>query len=159
MENKMNLHFRFANENDSKLYFDWANDELVRENSFNKEPILHENHVKWFQSKLQSKDCFFYLFLNDENKPVGQVRIDKGGDEIIIGISIDKNFRGQSLGGILLEMASDDYLSKHPTATILAYIKKENTASLNIFMKAGFTNKETVIAHNSESYKLYKTLK
>ena len=152
------LHFRFANEKDTDLYFNWANDETVRVNSYNQEPIVFKNHVKWFHSKLESKDCFFYLFLSQENKPAGQVRIDKSIDEVVTGISVDDRFRGYSLGAKMLIMACDDYLKKHPKAIIAAYIKKENTASLNIFLKAGFSNIVNVTEHNSESYKLTKKL-
>ena len=154
----VDLHFRFAEEKDTDLYFNWANDETVRSNSYNQEPIVYENHVKWFHSKLKSEECFFYLLLSQENKPAGQVRIDKSGDEVIIGISVDKDFRGYSLGAKMLIMACDDYLKKQPHATIVAYIKKENTASLNIFVKAGFTDIMEVTEHNSESYKLTKKI-
>ena len=154
----VDVHFRFAEEKDTDLYFNWANDDAVRANSFNQEPIVYENHVKWFHTKLKSEECFFYLFLSQENKPAGQVRIDKIGDEVIIGISVDKEFRGYSLGAKMLVMACDDYLKKQPRATIIAYIKKENTDSLNIFVKAGFSNIVEVMEHNSESYKLTKKL-
>src|SRR6185436_6613216 len=117
---KDNLHFRFANESDVDLYFKWANDSLVRENSFNQKLISYEDHVKWFKSKLASNDCLFYLFLNEENVPVGQVRIDKN-DEIVVGITVDEKFRGKSLGVEMLKMACSDFLSKKPDSTIVAY--------------------------------------
>jgi len=154
--NQDNLHFRFANVMDTNLYFEWANDDAVRANSFNQEPIPYDNHVEWFHSKFESPECFFYLFLSKHNLPVGQIRIDKSGDEIIIGISIDKHFRGLSLGSKMLKMACDDYLEKYPNREIVAYIKKENLASISIFMNAGFSDKQEVIAHNMDSYKLTK---
>jgi len=150
------IHFRLANESDTNLYFDWANDELVRKNSFNQNPIVYENHVNWFHSKLNSKDCFFYLFLNEVNIPVGQVRIDKTGSEIITGISIDKAFRGKSLGLEMLLQSTEDYLKKYPTAEIVAYIKVENTASYTIFKKAGFGDEKIVTEPEGKSYKLFK---
>jgi RimJ/RimL family protein N-acetyltransferase len=87
-----NLKFRYAVLDDSDLYYAWANDLIVRKNSFNSTEINYEHHVNWFSNKLSSKDCLFYLFLNEENTPVGQVRIDKSNDEIVIGISIDEKF-------------------------------------------------------------------
>ena len=56
----------------------------------------------------------------------------------------------------MLKMACDDYLEKHPNKEIVAYIKKENLASLSIFMNAGFSDKQEVKAHNMDSYKLTK---
>ena len=156
METKESLHFRFANEDDVDLYFEWMNDKLVRENSFNQKALVYNDHVKWFQSKLISGDCFFYLFLNPKNQPVGQVRIDNNHKEIIIGISIDKNYRGKGIGAAMIETASSDYLQKFPLSVIVAYIKVENRASYHSFKKAGFNQEEIVNVQNCESYKLYK---
>ncbi|MDF2438595.1 MAG: Acyl-CoA N-acyltransferase [Bacteroidota bacterium] len=151
------LHFRFAREEDLDLYFRWANDPVVRQNSYSINQVIYENHVKWFKEKILNPDYYFYLFLNASEHPVGQVRIVKG-DETIIGISIDENFRGQALGSKMLEIACEDFLSKNPASTIVAYIKKENAPSLFAFRKAGFRNEELVIEQGSESYKLYKNL-
>ena len=150
------LHFRFAKESDVDIYYKWTNDPLVRSNSFNQNPVEYNDHVNWFLSKLNSKECHFYLFLNEENKHAGQVRIDSNGKETIIGISIDEAFRGKSLGAEMLKQSTDDYLHKHSSAVIVAYIKEENVASFNIFKKAGFSNEEIVIEQGSKSYKLYK---
>jgi RimJ/RimL family protein N-acetyltransferase len=150
------ITFRFADINDAKLYFDWANDTTVRKNSYQKDPISFENHIKWFTNKLNSPDCFFYLFLAEGSVPAGQVRIDKSGDEIIIGISIDEKFRGKHLGSEMLIQASDDYLMKFPEAVISAYIKEDNISSIKAFEKAGFKDPEKVVIEGSPSYKLKK---
>lgn len=152
------LHFRFADKGDMDLYFRWANDPLVRLNSYDPVPIPYENHINWFNKKVVSGSCFFYLFFNEENEPVGQVRIDKSQVEIVIGISIDEAFRGKSLGAEMLEKSSNHYLQQYPSATVVAYIKVENTPSCNIFKKAGFTDEEIVTEQGYKSYKLYKKL-
>jgi RimJ/RimL family protein N-acetyltransferase len=138
------IHFRFARESDTDLYYKWSNDSVVRNNSYNQDEITYESHVKWFNSKLQSPVCFFYLFLNEENQPIGQVRIDNNGKETVIGISIDEHFRGKKLGSILIQMASEDYLKNHSSENLVAYIKQENSASYNSFTKAGFGKEEIV---------------
>jgi spore coat polysaccharide biosynthesis protein SpsF len=148
------IRFRFAEENDADLYYKWANDPVVRTNSYNQEKISYEDHIKWFNARIHSADCLFYLFL-DDNVPAGQVRIMKG-KETIIGISIDEKFRGRSMGSIMLNMATDDYFTKYPGSTITAYIKTENTPSFNIFKKAGFKDEEIVEVQGCKSYKLNK---
>lgn len=151
------LYFRVANSSDSELYFNWANDPVVRLNSFNQNEISFEDHNKWFSNKLNSPDCFFYLFVDlISNKPVGQVRIDKSGSEVVIGISIDEHFRGKSLGIEMLTKASSDYLERFPDATIVAYIKIENLPSYNLFKKAGFGGEEFSDYNGSRIYKMYK---
>lgn len=150
------IHFRFAKESDTDLYYKWSNDSVVRNNSYNQDEITYESHVKWFNSKLQSPVCFFYLFLNEENQPIGQVRIDNNGKETVIGISIDEQFRGKKLGSILIQMASDNYLKNHSSENIVAYIKQENSASYNSFTKAGFGKEEIVTEKGIKSCKLFK---
>lgn len=153
----VHLHFRLANKADAELYFNWRNDPLVKNNSYNPTEIDYEQHVKWFLSKLESNTCNFYLFLNSENKPVGQVRIDTAENEDIIGISIDKDFRGKSIGREMLEQSTGDYLQSNPSSSIVAYIKQENKPSYSIFKKAGFSNEEMVVEQGIKSYKLFKT--
>ncbi|MNE58469.1 hypothetical protein D3C80_1535010 [compost metagenome] len=67
------------------------------------------------------------------------VRFSTSEDETVIGITIDKAFRGQSIGYKILIEACNYYHSHYPDRTITAYIKKENIASINSFQKAGFT--------------------
>ena len=143
---------------DLDLYFNWSNDKTVRENSYQQEQVLYKDHVNWFTKKLNSPNCFFFLFLNEQFKPVGQVRIDKPKEEIIIGISIDEKYRGLGLGSEMLKQACDNYLIKFPTSEIIAYIKEENTASLQIFKKAGFANEKLESIEGGKSYILSKTI-
>lgn len=150
------IHFRFAKETDVDKYFKWTNDPTVRNNSYNQSEVSYENHVKWFNSKLASKDCFLYLFLNEENTPIGQIRIEKNEKETIIGISIDYAQRGKGFASRMLQMASEDYLKKHTLEAITAYIKIENTSSYHSFVKAGFGGEELVTEQGFKSYKLYK---
>lgn len=150
------LKMRFAKLADVDLYYNWANDALVRQNSYNSEEIKYNQHGDWFTNKLNSKDCFFYFFLNEENIPVGQVRIDKSKDEIIIGISIDEKYRGKGLGAQMLKQGCEDYLYKFPKDEIIAYIKEENVSSINQFIKAGFVKTANVIVNECNSFRFEK---
>jgi RimJ/RimL family protein N-acetyltransferase len=153
----MKLKFRKANIEDAQLYFNWANDKTVRENSFNRSEINFDQHVAWFSNKLRSTNCFFYLFINEEEKPVGQVRIDNTDGETIIGISIDEHFRGKGLGLGMLTQACNDYFKIFPKAEIIAYIKEENSASINLFTKANFIKIANLKVGDNNSYKFHKT--
>lgn len=151
------LTFRLAQQEDSELYFNWANENLVRQFSFNQDKISFADHHQWFQNKLKSPNCYFYLFFDDKTqKPAGQVRIDKSGEELVIGISIDKDFRGNGLGREMLRKATIAYHQAFPNVTIVAYIKIENQASYQLFKKAGFEKEERSIYNGCEVYKLYK---
>lgn len=150
------LSFRMADKNDVMLYFNWANDSEVRANSYKIESIEYEDHCRWFFAKLASGNCFFYLFLNKYNQPVGQVRIDKGAKETTIGISVDKLFRGKSLSGKMLGIATDEYLRMCSGDKVTAYIKYENVSSFKSFITAGFTEQGVVEISGFKSYQLIR---
>ncbi len=149
------LVWRFANTSDVELYFDWANDDLVRSNSFVQQKITHEDHVAWFNRKLNSSSCKFYLFIKN-GEPAGQVRIDLAGNEVVIGVSVDKAYRGMGLSSKMIEQASDHYLQNNTNNEIIAYIKEENKASYKSFRQAGFVDLEITDVNGMRSYKLIK---
>ncbi len=151
------VHYRMANEEDVLLYYKWANDSVVRNNSFNKDVIEYDSHCKWFFSKLSSDKCFLYLFFNKHNIPIGQVRIENTGIETIIGISIDEKYRGRAFSNKMLIKATEDYLSKHSKEKIVAYIKHGNIASLKSFISAGFIEQEIMNHEEVKCYKLFKS--
>ena len=152
----MKISFRKAILEDADLYYNWANDLLVRANSFNSKPINYDNHIKWFSNKLLSDTNNFYLFLNELNIPVGQVRIEATSLEAIIGISVDKDFRGLGLSTEMLIQSTKDYLKKHPKSIITAYVKTENISSNKSFLNAGFKQETIQKVEGAESYKLIK---
>ena len=152
----MDLKFRFASIHDLVKYFEWVNDENVLANSFNSEQISFDDHQKWFKEKLVDKNTFLYLFLTEENLSVGQVRIEKCNHETIIGITIDKAFRGRLLAHQMLLLSTENYLDKFPNDTILAYIKSGNTVSKSVFLKAGFSNEQKTSFKGSECITLSK---
>ncbi|MCC6690032.1 MAG: GNAT family N-acetyltransferase [Bacteroidia bacterium] len=147
------IQFRYASQDDIHLLFRWANDELVRENSFNTDAINIKEHTLWFEAILNSKTDLIYIFTNENLDPIGNVRIYNSNDEIIIGIAIDQNFRGRSFGAIMLTLATKDYFKQKKNKQISAYIKKTNLPSLNIFLKAGFKFEKNISIHGNECVK------
>lgn len=152
------LSFRLAGNEDVDLFFDWANDPLTRSNSYNKEPIPYEDHVKWFNQQLESTNNRFYVFLNEEGIPVGQVRISSDNlNEAIISLLVDIHHRGKGYATEMIEKASDDFLLINSGYRILAYIFKTNQASCYSFLKAGYTCLKEDIIKSVPSYILYKS--
>jgi ribosomal protein S18 acetylase RimI-like enzyme len=94
------------------------------------------------------------LFSDQSKTPVGQVRIEKTAKETVIDISIDKSYRGLSLGPFMLEEACSDYLKKFPGEVIYSLVKKENIASYNIFKKVNFVDVTQMNFQGQEIYKL-----
>jgi RimJ/RimL family protein N-acetyltransferase len=148
------LTLNFASTEDIELYYRWANDPEVRKFSFQQSLIKYEDHVIWFNSKINDPQFKFYLFKNANDEPVGQVRISRNVEEIIIGISIDANHRGHGYGTKILLQACSDYFKLEAAMEITAYIKKENIASIYIFKKAGFSEMNKSDDNETDTLKL-----
>jgi RimJ/RimL family protein N-acetyltransferase len=152
-----NLKFRKAEKSDCKMYFDWTNDKSVREQSYNSDEVLFENHEKWFLDKIEDKSCLMLIFQNDDNENIGQVRIQKTELNIaIIGVSVANEFRGKGYAAKIIELASIDFLNQNPEFEISAYIKVENIGSKKAFEKANFQFKAELNYENFLSFHYIK---
>jgi len=154
--NKLNISFRKAIAKDVTTVFNWSNDELVRKNSYNSNPIEFEDHKKWFSKKIINKNTLFLIALINNN-PAGIVRFDIKKEHSVVGILISKSYRGQKLAREFLIESSKTYFKKHKVP-ILAYIKKENKASVKVFENSGYTyfKDEMIKEISSFVYKLEK---
>jgi RimJ/RimL family protein N-acetyltransferase len=130
---KDKLSLREADVEDSKLLFNWANEINVRRNSINQEPIIWENHLKWFTKKLNDSETKF-LILTSEGNLLGQIRIDLIDCYWNIDYSIDNEFRGKGLGKEIVRQLINKFKSYKFKATV----KKTNKASINVFVNLGF---------------------
>jgi RimJ/RimL family protein N-acetyltransferase len=153
------LKFRKATVEDSKIYFDWANDTAVREQSYNSCIIEWENHNNWFVSKIKDDSCLMLIFQNKENISVGQVRIQKENTKnALIGISISSEHRGKGYANEMLLQASDFFLKENTCFFVNAYIKENNLSSKYAFEKAKFEFVEMVTYEGFKSFHYIKRL-
>ena len=137
--NKEYLFFRKAIFDDVDFYFKWLNDSDVRNQSYDSKLVSFEKHVEWFESKIKDKTVILLIFQNFENHNIGQIRIQKEeNNEALIGISIDKKYRGKSYATKALKLASKYFLDLNPNFLINAFIKIENRGSEKAFKNAGF---------------------
>ncbi|MEH2215297.1 UDP-2,4-diacetamido-2,4,6-trideoxy-beta-L-altropyranose hydrolase [Nostoc sp.] len=136
------LKLRCACPEDGRLLWEWSNDPDVRAVSFSIETIPWEEHFQWFQSRLHSPNCIFYIGVNRNNVPIGQIRYDIEGYEAIISISIDRKFRYQGYGCNLINLGCKNIFSDSNVNIIHAYIKSHNQVSIKAFYKADFKNME-----------------
>lgn len=141
IHSKWNTHLvlRQANVDDLGLYYDWANETDVRNQSFNNQIISLESHTKWFYKKINDHNCVMIVG-EIAGISVGQVRFenDLTNKISVIGISIDKNNRGKGISNELLLQASNYFFDIFSEFTINAYIKETNLKSIHTFIKAGF---------------------
>ena len=143
-------------DSDKELIFDWANDKTTRENSFNPQIIDFETHSAWFDKKIKDENALYFIG-EINSQPVGIVRFDKENENsALVGISIDKNFRGRGLSTALLQQACAEYFKLTEQKNIIAQIKEDNIASIKSFLKAGFVFDKTLKINNmnANQYKL-----
>ncbi len=137
-ENQECGYLRLAVKSDMDLLFEWANESLVRKNSFSSERICYEEHKAWFERLLQNKNCWQYIYMYD-GKETGQARLTVNGEEAEIGYSICAEMRGQGHGRKLLELVCRQAQQDFPgVRKIIGKVKPENAASQKAFVKAGF---------------------
>lgn len=150
------LRFRPATADDCKLFFDWANDKTVRQNSFETDEIPYSSHVSWFNRKVSAENSLILVF-ELENEPVGQVRVDGLDDPngAVIGVSVDEKFRGKGYAAEMIRTATEEALKKIKTS-VIAFVKPENQSSLKAFIKAGYSLVGEAQIKNQTCLKLIK---
>lgn len=145
------LALRLATSKDCQLLWKWSNEPVVRAASFNTEPISWEEHIKWFNSKLNNPAWYCYILYNEKGLPIGQVRVDTMGYEAEISISISSDFHSHGYGAEAIHLASMQLFRETAVKRINAYIKSENTASIIAFTKANYKERgvEIIKGHPS----------
>lgn len=140
----MKLYLRKATENDVDILFKWANDDVVRKNSFCTDKIKYEDHLAWFDKLL--KDSNQIQFILEQNEAgqinlIGQIRIslEENGTQAEIGYSVDSSYRGMGYGKQMLRMAATQLQRDYPKISrLIAKVKPNNVASYKAFIDTGF---------------------
>lgn len=138
------LRLRRVREEDRKLLWEWANDPVVREASFNTDSIPWETHIIWFNKKIADSNCLIFVFFNDEDTPVGQMRFETSGREAESNVSVSASHRSIGYGSQMIQMASQRLFRETGVKKIYAHIKPENKASIRAFKKAGYKPAKTI---------------
>ena len=131
------LLLREVKDTDCDMLFQWANDTETRKNSFHTDKILYENHVGWFQEKLQNPDCQIFILMREGNE-VGQIRLDWNKNVGEISFDIASKYRGLGLGSQILKLV-EVYARRK---ILFGKVKKGNIASSRCFEKNQYEKKE-----------------
>lgn len=131
-------YLRPASETDMDVLFEWANEPLVRKNSFSSEKICYEEHRKWFEGLLENENCRQYIYMY-KGKETGQARITLNGENAEISYSICAKMRGQGHGSKLLQSVCRQIQQDFPEVRkLFGKVKTDNEASQKAFKKAGY---------------------
>lgn len=135
------FYLRRAARADADLLFEWANDPIVRQNSFHSEPIPYEVHQKWFARMMEDENTVQYILMADGG-PVGQIRLIIDGNEAEIGYSISSRHRRKGYGRMILRLAAKEVKRTFPNIKkLVAKVRPENIASRKLFESEGYDMK------------------
>ena len=144
--------FREIKQEDCLKIFEIANDDDVRQSSFNSEKIKLEDHKNWFKNILKEDSTKFYV-LEYKEDIIGQLRFDFDEEFPVISISLNKKYRGLGLSKYLLSKGME-YLNNYDK--IVAYIKQDNIKSISFFKSMGFKKYSEVIIKDCKAFKFIK---
>lgn len=133
------LTLREADPDDRGLFWMWANDRSVREQSLISEYISWETHVAWFERANGDPDVRL-LVLEAGDLPVGQLRFDIDAARATVNYSLDACVRGRGWGRRLIEMGMQWLRTEVAgrSLELLAVVRVGNSASCRVFDHLGF---------------------
>ncbi len=138
-EKRGQIYLREAVASDVELLYIWANEPMVRKNSFHTEKISYEEHQKWFSGVMTSSECKQYILM-DGNEAVGQIRVKTESDIGEISYSVKKEKRCLGYGRMMLGLVREKIKKDFPfVKRIQGKVKPENIASQRVFIEEGFS--------------------
>ena len=148
------MFMRIARREDVDSVYNLANDPIIRQMSFSSNNIAYEDHVRWFEKKINDPNCLFYLFFDGINL-VAQIRFERYSyDSAKVSISIALSYRGQGLAKDFMAEALAAACAKWRLSEVRALVKVDNVASNKFFLKCGFVF-EKIINHKGYESNVY----
>ncbi|WP_425806403.1 GNAT family N-acetyltransferase [Desulfitobacterium sp. Sab5] len=150
-----NVFLRPVNWSDVDFLYEWANDKLVRNNSFSTAIIPYDEHKRWFENCMADRNTIMYMLCNNELK-IGQIRLNCEEDTAKVNYSVSKEYRGLGYGKIMIHYMEKKILLDRPDIKfIIAFVKSENEASKKVFEESGYTG---TYDNNKQQYFYLKKL-
>jgi UDP-2,4-diacetamido-2,4,6-trideoxy-beta-L-altropyranose hydrolase len=150
LENTAEPEIRDINEADDAILLRWANEEVTRKNSFDRDFIDPESHVRWLGKQLASGNPFYIFHLH--GIPMGFVRMENDDEGLRLSYGLDLNFRGKGFAKQILNAA---LTRANPSKPLKARTSARNMASEKALISVGFR----VITRSEETIELqYKPL-
>jgi len=132
------VKLRAAKESDCRKFWEWRNESATREASFDTSIIPYEIHEGWYAKRLLDPCSRLFVALNRSGEEIGYVRFQIRGHAAEISVSLDRRFRGQGLGPMVIKVGCDLVMQEPQVQQIIAQVKRDNPASFATFKKAGF---------------------
>ena len=148
-----NLKLRQATPSDALTYFTWVNDPKVRSNAITRNPILMQNHLKWFNERIRDTQSDLFV-LEAGNLPVGQIRFERHGEEVVVDYSLDVLVRGRGWGKQLIKMGVEA-LKPNNRDILKATVKEKNISSVKALIQGGFKEEKSDTPNGYRHFQLF----
>jgi RimJ/RimL family protein N-acetyltransferase len=136
----MRIRLRPSCPEDVWVLWRWSNDPETRRASFHPARIARASHLKWYREKLACPHSVrIYVAESEAGQPVGQLRLEVDRRRrAIISISVAAEARGKGVAKRMLTLGARRAGKDLRVRQLWAYVKADNSASLNLFRSAGF---------------------
>jgi ribosomal protein S18 acetylase RimI-like enzyme len=108
----------------------------------NEEGLKHFRYFKNRNLECLKNHLSTFLFLEEE-KTIGYGHLDREGDNVWLGIMVDKNYQGRGIGKKIMLFLIGFY-----DGDIKLSVDKENTKAFDLYIKVGFT----IFEENERNY-------
>lgn len=122
-----------ATKEDIDIFYDWQKNPLTRKYFLNNSIPNYTEHCRWMENTLKSKDILMYT-INYGNRKVGSIRLNINVNKALVSVLLSPNEYGKGFAFEGLKAV----LELHKEFEFEAFIRIENKASQNLFMKCGF---------------------
>lgn len=140
VDRRAEIKVRAAQQSDSKVIFEWRNDELTRQMFRASEIVKWDEHCNWFAATLQNSNRCLLMCYSDQAKNIAVVRFDVEDDFAEVSINLSPSERGKGFAPKCLLLAVDVFEKEYSfVRKLIAEIKTSNVASKKSFEKVGFT--------------------
>lgn len=126
------LQFRPATMADAEMLLAWRNDPETRRGSISQDVIPLASHLDWLEKSFKSPDRKIFICVV-EKQDVGTIRLDREGEEWELSWTVNPEMRGFGIGKVMVARGA----ALIPE-NILAKIRSDNLASIEIAKSAGF---------------------
>ena len=138
-DSKGEIRVRVAQHSDSKVIFEWRNDEQTRQMFRDSEVVKWDKHCSWFAATLQNSNCCLLMCYSEQANNIGVVRFNVEDDSAEVSINLSPSERGKGFAPKCLSLAIDFFQKEYSSVRkLIAEIKISNAASKKSFEKVGF---------------------
>lgn len=140
---------------DADDIFCLVNDDVLRKNSINSNPIKWEEHIAWYSATLKNLYVEYYT-IKIKDKIEGYIYFKNmpNTNDWIVSLTLSSSLRGKGLATEILSNISP----QGKAHKLLAIIKNNNIASQRAFQKAGYSLASKKIIADMAYYNYEKIL-